>query len=132
MFWAWCRAWAVGALHVLKPGGHLAAFGDTRTWHRMVRGVESAGVEIRDQIAWLHSTGMPKSMDISRAIDAHLGAVRTDRVVKISDHDTLLGRTTKVLDSCHPVTAEAKAMAGYGTRLKPGFEPILIARKPTS
>jgi site-specific DNA-methyltransferase (adenine-specific) len=130
VFEAWCRAWAVGALHVLKPGGHLAAFGGTRTWHRMVRGVESAGFEIRDLIAWLYSTGMPKSMDISRTIDAHLGAVRADRVVEVSDRDTLLGRTTKVLDQGQPVTDEAKQFAGYGTGLKPGFEPILIARKP--
>ena len=34
---------------------------------------------------------MPKLMDISRAIDQHLGAVRFDRVVEVSDHDTLLG-----------------------------------------
>lgn len=130
VFETWCHAWAVGALHVLKPGGHLAAFGGTRTWHRMVRGVESAGFEIRDQIAWLYSTGMPKSMDISRVIDAHLGAVRPDRVVEVSDHDTLLGRTTRVLAQGQPVTDEAKAMAGWGTGLRPGFEPILIARKP--
>ncbi|MCL2489176.1 MAG: site-specific DNA-methyltransferase [Propionibacteriaceae bacterium] len=130
VFEAWCRAWAVGALHVLKPGGHLAAFGGTRTWHRLVRGVESAGFEIRDQIAWLYSTGMPKSMDISHAIDAHLGASRTDRVVEVSDHDWLLGRTRKVLNSGQPVTEQAKAMAGWGTGLRPGFEPILIAHKP--
>ena len=80
-----CHAWALSALHVLKLGGHLAAFGGTRTWHRMVRGVESAGFEIRDQIAWLYSTGMPKSMDLSRVIDQHLGAVRVDRVVEVSD-----------------------------------------------
>ena len=48
VFEAWCHAWAVGALHVLN---HMAAFGGTRTWHRMVRGVEAAGFEIRDQIA---------------------------------------------------------------------------------
>ncbi|MCL2483302.1 MAG: hypothetical protein FWF43_07815 [Propionibacteriaceae bacterium] len=56
VFEAWCHAWAVGVLRVLKPGGHLAAFGGTRTWHRMVRGVESTGFEVRDQIAWLYST----------------------------------------------------------------------------
>ena len=130
VFEAWCHAWTVGALHALRPGGHLAAFGGTRTWHRMVRGVESAGFEIRDQIAWLYSTGMPKSMDLSRAIDAHLGAPRADRVVEVAYRDTLLGRTTKVLDQGQPVTEEAMRFAGYGTGLRPGFEPILIARKP--
>jgi len=69
VFETWCRAWAIGLLRVLKPGGHLAAFGGSRTWHRMARGVESAGFQIRDQIAWLYSSGMPKSMDLSRAAD---------------------------------------------------------------
>jgi len=65
----------------------------------MVRGVEPAGFEIRDQIVQLYLTGVPKSMDVSGAIDARLGAVRADHVVEVSDHDTLLGRTTKVLNS---------------------------------
>ena len=69
VFETWCTAWAHGALHALKPGAQLAAFGGARTWHRMVRGIENAGFEIRDQIAWLHTTGMPKSMDLSYAID---------------------------------------------------------------
>lgn len=73
VFEAWCAAWARGALHVLKPGAHLAAFGGTRTWHRMVRGIESAGFEVRDQIAWLYSSGMPKSMDIAYALDKRNG-----------------------------------------------------------
>jgi len=130
VFQAWCAAWAAGALHVLRPGGHLAAFGGTRTWHRLVAGVEAAGFEVRDQIAWLYATGMPKSMDISRAIDAHLGAVREDRIVERSETGGVLGRTSRVVAQGEPVTPEAKAMAGWGTGLKPGFEPILIARKP--
>ncbi len=39
--WAEC-------LRVLKPGGRLAAFGATRTYHRMAVAVEDAGFEIRD------------------------------------------------------------------------------------
>jgi site-specific DNA-methyltransferase (adenine-specific) len=130
LFEAWCRAWAVGALSALRPGGHMAAFGGTRTWHRLVAGVEAAGFEVRDQIAWLYATGMPKSMDISNAIDTHLGAVREDREVAVSNSDGVLGMTRRVLSKGDPVTDEAKRMAGWGTGLKPGFEPILIARKP--
>ena len=66
VFEEWCAAWGAGALHALKPGAHVAAFGGARTWHRMVRGLERAGLQIRDQVAWLHSTGMPKSTDVSR------------------------------------------------------------------
>ena len=130
VFQAWCAAWASGTLRVLRPGGHLAAFGGTRTWHRLVAGVEQAGFEVRDQIAWLYSSGMPKSMDVSRAIDQHLGAARVDRIVERSEAESVLGRTSRVVAQGEPVTVEARAFAGWGTGLRPGFEPILIARKP--
>lgn len=55
-------------LRVLKPGGHLLAFGGTRTHHRMVCAIEDAGFEIRDELAWLYSSGFPKSLDISKAL----------------------------------------------------------------
>lgn len=55
---------AVEALRVLKPGGHMLAFGGTRTWHRLAVAVEDAGFEIRDSIAWLYSQGFPKSMNV--------------------------------------------------------------------
>jgi len=56
-------------LRVLKPGGHLLAFGGTRTHHRMVCAIEDAGFEIRDEIQWLYGSGFPKSLDVSKAID---------------------------------------------------------------
>jgi len=46
---------------VLKPGGHVLAFGGTRTFHRMACAIEDAGFEIRDTIMWLYGTGFPKS-----------------------------------------------------------------------
>lgn len=51
----------VECLRVLKPGGHLLAFAGTRTQHRMAVRIEDAGFEIRDMIAWVYSTGFPKS-----------------------------------------------------------------------
>ena len=56
-------------LRVLKPGGHLLSFAGTRTQHRMATRIEEAGFEIRDVIAWVYSTGFPKSLDVSKAID---------------------------------------------------------------
>lgn len=72
---AWCEAWASEALRVLKPGGHMLAFGGTRTHHRLTSGIEDAGFEIRDSIltlrggdaaelspspvAWLYGSGRP-------------------------------------------------------------------------
>jgi DNA modification methylase len=61
--------WAREALRVLKPGGHLLAFGGTRTYHRLACAIEDAGFEIRDTIAWLYGSGFPKSLDVSKAID---------------------------------------------------------------
>lgn len=49
------------ALRVLKPGGHLLAFGGSRTYHRLACAIEDAGFEIRDQIMWLYGSGFPKS-----------------------------------------------------------------------
>jgi site-specific DNA-methyltransferase (adenine-specific) len=130
VFQTWNQAWGEAVLGVLKPGGHVAAFGGARTWHRLVAGVEAAGFEIRDQIAWLYSSGVPKSMDISNAIDHHLGQVRPDRQVNTSDLDGVLGVSRRVVVKGEPVTGQAQQAAGWGTGLRPAFEPILIARKP--
>jgi DNA modification methylase len=56
-------------LRVLKPGGHLVAFGGSRTWHRLACAIEDAGFEIRDCLMWLYGSGFPKSLDVSKAID---------------------------------------------------------------
>lgn len=57
------------ALRVLKPGGHLLAFGGTRTYHRMVCAIEDAGFEVRDSINWIYGSGFPKSYDVGKAVD---------------------------------------------------------------
>jgi hypothetical protein len=56
---------------VLKPGGHLVSFGAPRTWHRLAVGLEDAGLEIRDTLAWLFGGGLPKSKNLT---GAHTGA----------------------------------------------------------
>src|SRR5699024_115161 len=61
-FQDWCELWTAECLRVLKPGGHLLAFGGSRTWHRLAVAVEDAGFEIRDSIAWLTGSGFPKSL----------------------------------------------------------------------
>lgn len=81
------ETWAL-ALDLLKPGGHLLAFGGTRTYHRLACAIEDAGFEIRDQIGWVYGSGFPKSKNL--------------------DGD----------------------WQGWGTALKPAWEPICVARKP--
>jgi len=61
LFQEWCTLWAIDCLRVLKPGGHILAFGGSRTYHRMACAIEDAGFEIRDQIMWLYGSGFPKS-----------------------------------------------------------------------
>jgi len=63
-------------LRLLKPGGHLIAFGGTRTYHRMACAVEDAGFEVRDMMQWLFGSGFPKSLDVSKALDKAAGAGR--------------------------------------------------------
>lgn len=60
-FMRWTRVWAAEAKRVLKPGGHIVAFGAPRTFHRLVSGIEDAGFEIRDVLMWLYAQGLPKS-----------------------------------------------------------------------
>lgn len=60
-FQVWCEMWAKECLRVMKPGAFLLAFGSTRTFHRLVCGIEGGGLEIRDTLMWLFGTGMPKS-----------------------------------------------------------------------
>ena len=60
-FAAWTRGWSAECLRVLKPGGHLVAFGSPRTFHRLTGGVEDAGFEVRDVLMWVYGQGTPKA-----------------------------------------------------------------------
>ena len=125
--------WAEACYRVLKPGGHIAAFGGTRTWHRLAVAIEDAGFEMRDSLAWLYGSGFPKSMNVSKAIDKAAGALKHESV-----GFTVAGRTDKNLPNPAfkgytppaPATPEAEHWQGWGTALKPAFEPIVLARKP--
>jgi site-specific DNA-methyltransferase (adenine-specific) len=130
-------------LRVLKPGGHLLSFGGTRTYHRVAVAIEDAGFELRDSIAWLYGSGFPKSMDVSKAIDKAAGAEREVIGTKIASPKGIsqaesrsdsaagaYGGETKEIDITAPSTLEAKQWDGWGTALKPAFEPVIFARKP--
>ncbi len=60
-FACWTRLWAEQCRRVLKPGGQMVAFGAPRTFHRLVSGIEDAGLEVRDLLMWLYGQGVPKS-----------------------------------------------------------------------
>lgn len=61
------ETWAA-ALRVLKPGGYLAAFNHSRTWHHLALAIEGAGFEMRDTLMWLYASGFPKSHNVAKAM----------------------------------------------------------------
>src|SRR5699024_888575 len=68
--------WAEACYRVLKPGGHIAAFAGTCTWHRLASAIEVAGFAIPASLAWLYGSGVPKSHDVGKASDKLAGAER--------------------------------------------------------
>ena len=126
---------------VLKPGAILLAFGGTRTYHRLACAIEDAGFEIRDTIAWVYGSGFPKSYDISKGIDKQAGAERevTVEYVRPDGSNPRKNVESKAIwgnadgnDQMRtaPSTPEAQLWHGWGTALKPAFEPIVVAMKP--
>lgn len=124
-------------LRIAKPGAHLLAFGGTRTHHRLACAIEDAGWEVRDCIMYLYGSGFPKSLNVSKAIDKRLGAKRevVGQVVQPDKrggnyHGASEKRPCILHDISVPTTNAAKQWTGYGTALKPAYEPILLCRKP--
>lgn len=124
-------------LRVCKPGAHLLCFGGTRTYHRLTCAVEDSGWEVRDCLMWVYGSGMPHSLDVSKAIDKAAGAER--RVVghkRAGDkrggnyHGASDRGVTLTLDVTEPATDDARRWEGWGTALKPAWEPVLLARAP--
>jgi site-specific DNA-methyltransferase (adenine-specific) len=172
---------------VLKPGGHLLAFGGSRTHHRIWCAIEDAGFEIRDTIMWVYGSGFPKSLDVSKAIDkaadhslkaairrAAVEAVeaaglkipgnskwdwttgehapgnkwwtlfqewlptvtdeqrqKIERTIVATIHKAAGWFTSKdIYNVTSPATGSAREWQGWGTALKPAYEPIVVARKP--
>lgn len=131
------------AIRVAKPGAHLLAFGGSRTFHRLAVAIEDAGWEMRDTIMWVYGSGFPKSLDVSKAIDAAAGAEREVKRTTYSANMMMGGIGVKrpwkdvaaqngyhELPGNIPATPEAAVWQGWGTNLKPSHEPIIVARKP--
>jgi len=125
------------ALKVAKPGAMLLAFGGTRTHHRLMCAIEDAGWEIRDVVMWIYASGFPKSHDISKAIDKAAGAEReivgNDVARYRRDNDannTYAAHCGQTGDITAPATDAARTWDGWGTALKPAWEPIILAMKP--
>lgn len=132
------------AYRAMKPGAHLLCYAGARTQTLVALGIFAAGFEVRDTLWWQYAKGFPKSHNISKALDRMAGAERP-----VVGHQTLTGNAAvslkdkggtygvqvgtveaKVIDITGPATPLAKLFDGYGTALKPAYEPIILARKP--
>lgn len=151
-------AWVPGpevwreVIRVLKPGGHLLAFAGTRSMDLMSMAIRLAGFELRDSIgwahedgggapliAWTHGQGFPKSLDVSKAIDKVAGAEREvvgpppytrGKAGQAYSETRKVGYDYPPQPITAPSTDAAKQWSGWGTALKPAWEPIILARKP--
>ncbi|WP_296585702.1 DNA methyltransferase [Xanthobacter sp.] len=140
-------------LRVLKPGGHVVAFGGTRTDHRLKCAIEDAGFEVRDTLLELMSLDPILCDFVNSLSDTQLAAFM--RVVDLmgfeglrawvygtgfpKNHDAAkgidkaLGAEGEVVAGGAPYipgSPEAEAWQGWGTAAKPAWEPIILARKP--
>jgi site-specific DNA-methyltransferase (adenine-specific) len=116
-------------LRVLKPGAHLVAFAAPKNSHRIVCAIEDAGFEIRDGLQWMFGTGFPKSLQIALEFEKRLCERRE---VGASREWFYRGEPEKMRRAPPFRDVNANEWAGWGTALKPAFEPICLARKPIS
>jgi site-specific DNA-methyltransferase (adenine-specific) len=143
-------------LRVAKPGAWMLSFGGTRTWHRLAVAIEDAGWEIRDTLMWVYGSGFPKSLDVAMSIDKrakghpqgstkgdpdspNFGKFKTQATEgkrSISDKGQHFGAgpgaymLEQGIKYKRDLVATALPWRGWGTALKPAWEPIILARKP--
>jgi DNA modification methylase len=117
------ETWAA-VYRVLKPGAHLAAFGGPRTFHRMMVAIEDAGFELRDTLMWVYSQGFPKSYSLNRN-----PICECDNDKPLSEYDMHVVRGCGACPRCGKLKKEFE---GFGTALKPSYEPVALFRKPLS
>ena len=125
---------------VMRPGAHLLAFGGPRTYHHLAMAIERGGFTVRDCLMWLYASGFPKSLDVSKAVDRVAGVEREIIGEKTKGSSPLPGnhkggswadgQQDGSFNVTAPATPLAKQFNGYGTALKPAYEPICLAMKP--
>ena len=143
------KSWEVGfvafiadvfsqCLRVLRPGGHGLVWALPRTSDLTCMGLRVAGWEIRDCCVHLNGSGFPKSLNVGKAIDAHLGAEREVVDTRSGTGSRVMCGDPKgkgfgpVVEVTTPATDEAKRWEGWGTALKPSSEHWWCIRKPLS
>lgn len=137
----WHAKWLAKAFRALRPGGFARVFSGTRTFHRLAAAMEDVGFSDLHLDAWVYGSGFPKSLALGKAIDGHLGVERPvigkakgrgsnagSECYNWNNPNDTTDRT--YYDVTGPGSEEAAPWEGWGTALKPAWEPIVVGRKP--
>jgi site-specific DNA-methyltransferase (adenine-specific) len=140
-FQKWALSWLKECYRVMKPGAIIKVFGATRMYHRIGAAMVQAGFSIERPEVWCYGSGFPKSMNISKALEKQAGQFvpkrgQGDPVDRVALD--MGGATGKAKNGLHSeygpdpevITDLAKQYKGYGTALKPAWEPFMVGRKP--
>lgn len=120
----------------LKPGAHACVFGGTRTQHRIACAMEDAGFEIIDQLDWLFGLSSPKSKKVCDGLEEELEKYEGSKKELIMDmYDIIGGDDAEEMKSEYDeyekkIIDLIEKFNGWGTALKTGHEPIILAKKP--
>lgn len=135
----WMSEIMTECLRVIKPGSHGLIWAIPRTSHWTATALENAGFEVRDVVTHLFSTGFPKSLNISKAIDKEFGIEREPKPLvefngRIHKPTQLNSTFNPNIKQSFPISEnscnEAKKYDGWGTGLKPASEHWILVRKP--
>jgi site-specific DNA-methyltransferase (adenine-specific) len=135
----WHKTWLSEAYRVLESGGVIKVFSGSRTFHRLAAAMCEAGFAKVRLEAWAYGSGFPKSKNLALFIDKAAGAVgNRGRAIPMASTHFATGKyaeggeklTSNRVEAYRPATPEAKTWDGWGTALKPSWEPVLTGRKP--
>jgi site-specific DNA-methyltransferase (adenine-specific) len=124
---------------VMKAGAHGLVFAGSRTQDLMTLSLRLAGFEVRDTLMWLYGSGFPKSHNVSKGIDKEKGLERelvgyrkaaggrSGATVSVGEHLIKYGQQIPITA---PASPESEQWQGWGTALKPAYEPVILIRKP--
>jgi site-specific DNA-methyltransferase (adenine-specific) len=118
---------------VMKHGAHGLVFAGSRTQDLMSISLRLAGFEVRDTLMWVYGSGFPKSHNISKALDKHFGFEISDDGYRPNYKNKTHGKGWgggRKTSSSKSKSEKGKQWNGWGTALKPAYEPIILVRKP--
>ncbi len=138
----WHREWLNEAHRVLKPNGVLKAFSGTRTFHHLIAMMEEIGFSDLKVESWVYGSGFPKSHNLSKQFEKKLGVegeiIGHKQGVSVEDSQGYGGiarggvgivQKNAMIPVRALVSDEAKQWEGWGTALKPAWEPVCIGFK---